>query len=205
MKKQKKLLQTINNPVEDGIFHHLYNVFEWLDEDKSHLLDTEYYLNHSGDKVISNMYSQLLDMESKGVIVSALSTIASVVKVKYKDTWDKLHDAIYADYNPIDNYSMTEQENVNTKVTNERNITNELYGFNTPSAVPNTQGSESVTTSGNKDDNERSLTRRGNIGVTTSQQMIESEIKLREFNLYTRMMNDVDMLLTKSYYGSIFE
>lgn len=41
---------------------------------------------------------------------------------------------------------------------------------------------------------------KGNIGVTTSQQMIQSEIELRRFNLITEMYNDLDTLLTIGVY-----
>lgn len=51
------------------------------------------------------------------------------------------------------------------------------------------------------DDENRTLTRRGNIGVTTSQQMLESELELRKYDLIERMFSDCDRLLTTSVYG----
>lgn len=50
------------------------------------------------------------------------------------------------------------------------------------------------------DDENRTLTRRGNIGVTTSQQMLESELELRKYDLIERMFSDCDKLLTLSVY-----
>ena len=45
------------------------------------------------------------------------------------------------------------------------------------------------------------LTRRGNIGVTTSQQMLESEIRLRAlYNMVTIIYNDIDKVLTSPIY-----
>lgn len=44
------------------------------------------------------------------------------------------------------------------------------------------------------------FTRKGNIGVTTSQQMIESEWELRKHILYDEMMSDVDRVLVLSCY-----
>lgn len=48
--------------------------------------------------------------------------------------------------------------------------------------------------------NDRELTRSGNIGVTTSQQMLTSEIELRQWNYFNGVFNDIDTLLTLSIY-----
>lgn len=48
--------------------------------------------------------------------------------------------------------------------------------------------------------NERTLTRSGNIGVTTSQQMLQSEIELRKYNFFLSVFNDIDTVLTLSIY-----
>ena len=44
------------------------------------------------------------------------------------------------------------------------------------------------------------LTRHGNIGVTTSQQMLESEIKLRQYNFIEEMYKDIDSILCLKIY-----
>ena len=48
--------------------------------------------------------------------------------------------------------------------------------------------------------NERELTRSGNIGVTTTQMMIESELKLREWLYFEHVFKDIDNILTLSIY-----
>ena len=50
------------------------------------------------------------------------------------------------------------------------------------------------------DDMTHHLTRSGNIGVTTSQQMAESEIQLRSWLFFENVMKDVDSLLTLAIY-----
>ena len=50
------------------------------------------------------------------------------------------------------------------------------------------------------DDMKHHLTRSGNIGVTTSQQMAESEIQLRSWLFFENVMKDVDSLLTLAIY-----
>lgn len=46
------------------------------------------------------------------------------------------------------------------------------------------------------------LTRSGNIGVTTSQQMIESEISLRKLDIINMIYEDIDKVITIPYYTS---
>lgn len=59
-----------------------------------------------------------------------------------------------------------------------------------------TAGSEVLTVQ-----NERTLTRSGNIGVTTTQQMMQQEIELWKWIFYRSVFNDIDSVLTlKIYY-----
>ena len=47
---------------------------------------------------------------------------------------------------------------------------------------------------------ERVLTRKGNIGVTTTQQMMQSEIELWKWNFYRSVFKDIDSVLTLKIY-----
>ena len=87
-----------------------------------------------------------------------------------------------------------------------------LYGFNSTSAVPSDEANgtsqstdkETGTVTSNGTENgtntrtdnlketiTHELTRSGNIGVTTSQQMIESELELRKKQFYNIMIHDI--------------
>lgn len=94
------------------------------------------------------------------------------------------------------------------------------YGFNSTTPVPSAsgEGSNDVTVTGDKDDNvttntnndlgsvtstqtgNEKLTRHGNIGVTTSQQMLQSELDLRQYDFYEKLMLDVDKVLCLEIY-----
>lgn len=54
-----------------------------------------------------------------------------------------------------------------------------------------------------EDDKEfsRYLERRGNIGVTTSQQMLESELNLRAYRFFEKMFDDIDSVIALKVYG----
>lgn len=215
----KKLIQTIN--VQDlidenvlGVFGYIFDYdsnltnpnFAWLTEDLATLLDIEYYTIRSADKFISKQFERYIKMEEDEIIgVNPLIPLSIIIENKFKDKWNKLYSAfIESNYKPLENYDMKEKEtpnltrtkNVNLKTT----VDNDVYGFNSSSPVPQSKSE----TSGNKLENEesesntgtRDLERHGNIGVTTSQQMLKSEIDLRKsFNFMDEIMNDVDSIL----------
>lgn len=52
----------------------------------------------------------------------------------------------------------------------------------------------------NDDDERNHLTRSGNIGVTTSQQMLQSEIDLWKWNFFYEVFSDIDHIFTISTY-----
>lgn len=155
------------------------------------------YLVHSGNKEISNTCLYMLDEE---VVEPAQisNTLADIILIKYGDNWNRMLQAFLKDYNPINNYDMLEHEEYNSKITNESN--SKRYGFNTSSDSPVGDTDVDSTTSGDKKDNFRDLTRSGNIGVTTSQQMIESELELRKKSIIDIIYNDIDTMLCLKIY-----
>lgn len=91
--------------------------------------------------------------------------------------------------------STTTRENVDSLVTTFDDATPRLDNRvqnpqTTISTTTNTIGNTETTTQNAPDSGERTLTRSGNIGVTTSQQMIESEINLRRFNFVDYVLSE---------------
>ena len=216
-----KLIETIDETElvlgnEFGIFNAIYNYdsglgtpqFTWLTEDLSKQLDLDYYLQHSGDKIISKFFQRLWKQMEDGNISdlnSLLMYLAVIIEDKFTDKWNKIHSAfIESTYKPLDNYNM--EEKTTPDLTRTKNVkmktetANDIYGFNSTASVPQSK----TTNSGEKLDNEETekntgtntVNRSGNIGVTTSQQMLQSEIDLRESFMFEDMiMNDVDSIL----------
>lgn len=197
--------------------------FEWLTQDNADILDVEYYLNHSGEKLIAPMFEKLLNLTG----VNAIQQVAKVIINKFEDKWNKLYEAfIESEYKPLENYSMDETETPNitrdstekTKTKIETETENDIteanvYGFNSANPVPSgsTERNGKVVVSGDKTDNEvenvahetgtRTLNRHGNIGITTSQQMLQSEIVLRSnYNFVQMLYKDVDSVMTLLIY-----
>lgn len=120
------------------------------------------------------------------VLQSANKRMATIIINRFSKNWISIYNAYITEYEPLENYSMVEQENVNAKNTQ----TNSNKGFNSSDFVETTKSvNESDST-----DNQRDLTRSGNIGVTTSQQMLQSEIELRKFDLWKRIFYDIDSI-----------
>ena len=256
-----------------GIFTRLGTLFPeelpWANEN-GQTLDQMYFGNHSGDKETSPLLDKFIEQNGGNATPEVLTeeqitTLANILYTRYGVQWDKLYKVLSAEYNPIENYSMTEEETPDITRTETPDITrtetpditrdkttsaksdftvttnsdtaSDVYGFNSPTSVPQaeTNGNSTVTTQGDADNNvttenetetgtrnitetgtrtetetgtrteretgKRTLTRSGNIGVTTSQQMLESEIKLWEWNFYETVFKDVDTVLTVPKYN----
>lgn len=128
---------------------------------------------------------------------------------KWQESLRQTWNALNADYNPIENYDrqehwtdspdITRSENGNTESTMTGNENSNAYGdvsaYNssdyqaqdrTRSDSSNTSNGKNNYSSNNRETGTTTHDGRihGNIGVTTSQQMIESELKLRKQSFY---------------------
>lgn len=195
-----KLYKTINVYIDDGIFSLLQPKFDWMSVEDAKTLDLDYYLNH-GQRSISPLYEQLINQQSNNQDFNALNKLVDIIYLKFKDKWNRIYDIyIKSTYNALENYSMTEVEKNATKVTSTDSTKGGSYGFNSDVSVPVNDSNSTSVVEGNGEDNKRELTRSGNIGVTTSQQMLESELQLRKYNFYEELFKDVNSVVTLSIY-----
>ena len=137
------------------------------------------------------------------------------------DNIKKIFDAYTTQYKPLDNYAMVEdmdytpkaQQTVKSSNKSKTDTTTDVgvYGFNSTVAVPS-----STTDSGTtqlKNDNEMETTtsydgekdnthteRSGNIGVTTSQRMLEAEIQVRKLEILELIFQGLDEVICQSVY-----
>ncbi len=94
---------------------------------------------------------------------------------KQKPVWEKLLATTKYEYDPISNYDRKE------KWTNTGSSTGKVAGFNSETLVDANGAETEVVREGYA---------RGNIGVTTTQQMIEEERRVVQFNIIDRIIND---------------
>ena len=180
----------------------LSKIFDEEDEP----LAMEYIINRY-DRIMSPLFVRLYDKYEEDK-EDTCKAVASIIKMKFLFNWNKLAEAMFSDYNPIDNYNMIENKNTDyeehTVTDSNEKTTSRYQGFNS-TEMHDVSESESdgdidttKTDTGTKAKNE--LTRRGNIGVTTSQQMIESEFTLRKKNVLDQIYKDIDTILFIDYY-----
>lgn len=200
--------------------------------------------------------------------------IASYLVALFGDKWNKMYDAMTAEYNPLNNYKMHEEEHrddvkdestetegsssnasteigssstegsndvtetLNTTVTGTNDVTTEdmVYAFNSGSPSDASKqvvdGDSSTTTEGSNSNSEesssssnsrseirgnssnentknyttdndfdRELDREGNIGVTTSQKLLQEELELRKNIILDTVRDDIINVMTLPYYG----
>lgn len=273
-KKNKTLSESTPNLFKGGGFFQYVESKEpiWKDITNGLDLDILYYCNHSGDKIISPLVLKGLDNTNPFTLEQVYDTVYNA----YVKNWSYVWDALFANYNPIYNYNMKENEEVNNtgvdietlskrgseaeyskdlnEMTKSGDRTNTKSGstdfmksnFNSSSTkyYPDTQekynkitdtesfsnykdsheismkhsktygikfdenGNEVYDENGYQEETKyqngknvkRELTRDGNIGVTTSQQMIESELELRKQNFFEYIFKDIDKYLVLSVY-----
>lgn len=156
-------------------------------------------------------------------VVKQTSTYLLLYAKSHKYEYDKLVDTLSLEYNPIENYSMTEKgtdtrtpnitqtnKGVNTNTTGlDTSITtgkttfdksdsfiNDTKTTNTGTNTDTQDINTTVTMAGNEK-TVHEFTRSGNIGVTTSQQMIESERQLAMFSvvdLFVKAIADIILI-----------
>lgn len=165
-------------------------------------LDEQLIVNYGSRKMNSVIDNYRYDLSGDEILYQVYSEdLARNIITLFGKRWEEYINEIGLVYNPIHNYDMNEHEEVNSSVTVSGDNTNSVQGFNSTSFKPESKTEDTHTTSGDKKDNYRDLTRKGNIGVTTSQQMLEAEINLRDNNiLVKRLLLDVANYITVGVY-----
>lgn len=120
--------------------------------------------------------------------------------------WDQLYETTQYDYDPISNYDRTERWGDHTKTsasssngtTNHDTATSSRTGFNVnegfqPSSKTESDGSGTSTGTASGDSTQWHFGKvSGNIGVTTTQHMIQEQRDIVNFNVYQRIVNDFE-------------
>lgn len=217
--KMNRLEDVISNPMQ-AIFHALDSFdVPWKSLDISINLDSDYNIGHSGKKITSPLVDFFIDSETGKIDATSMALLANIVYTKYGVKWSRQWETMFFEYDPISNYDMTEimedDETVHEfghemagTYTVDGTIENKKAGFNSSDYQKDTQnisensGTQSNAESGaNTDTRNYKLTRTGNIGVTTSQQMIEAERNLWMWNFFDSVVYpDVDRVLTINMY-----
>lgn len=157
--------------------------------------------------LVDNLLLQLAELEviypDTDVMREAISRW-SATRIK---EWDKLNLTIYLEWNPLHNYDRTEEwtdgENGsgtstgNSSATGTNTSTDSVAGYNSTTLVDN---GKTVSTGNSKQDSTSSNsynknathsgTVKGNIGVTTSDQMVAQFRETVKFNIYDVIIDE---------------
>lgn len=283
-----KLNDVFTDYINNGIFTFLNSLdVPWKEKNISQQLNLQYHGNISGKKETSPLVDSLI-VENNLTDNSKTMLAMSIFSI-YSNKWSRLYRILSLEYEPIENYNMTETEKttstnentdtITTNTTNSNDVTetntgtnttndsenttgkniitdsrtvaennnvtnnNSLYGFNSASGVnaDSQNGTETRDTTDNNTHNDdlkgtrtnehtenintskviaqkndikdvkdgthtengtqdRTLARHGNIGVTTSQQMLNSEIELWQWDFFSGVFKDIDKILTIQTY-----
>lgn len=146
--------------------------------------------------VIDNILAECAELEALYTSPEFMSAIIGVWSNKELPVWSKLYATTQYEYEPIFNYDRTEEETIsrdtegtsNASTTSKGTNLEQVAAFNSSELQDSNQVDSEATTSGSGSNTEnedvtRKLRSYGNIGVTTTQQMIEAERKVVQFNI----------------------
>lgn len=195
-------------------------------------LDLEYFGSRSGAKFAAPLVVKMYTDAEGEITDANRVTLARIIWNKFRYPWKHLWDTNLAEYNPIHNYDMIEQRNLvkeestSSKAKSKGNSVDEtdstskskdfVFGLNSAGdgkASNAYENSEASGSSGSRlDDSETStarengevetLNRKGNIGVTTTQNMLEQERAVWAWNFFEQVFKDIDSVLSLPIYDS---
>lgn len=136
---------------------------------------------------IEDICSQLAEFSIAYPDLDTMRYMIGVWSKKNQYTWKTLYNTTVIDYNPIENYDRIEDFSTqnNSKSNVSSNGTNASYaaGYNTEQAQLTGREESSGQSNGENNATETRTGRiHGNIGVTTSQQMLQSERDVAQFS-----------------------
>ena len=130
----------------------------------------------SREAVINEILLQCAELEIMYPNIDIMKLAITTWSLANQYTWQKLYDTMVVEYNPIWNVDATVNIDRNTSGTG--NATDAVKGFNS-----NTWAESDKTDTTSKAEEDVIERRTGNIGVTTTQQMLEQERAIAEFNM----------------------
>lgn len=172
-------------------------------------------------KVLYAVRCKYVDWEDQTIVEGFFTNLGKVVYARYGRNLETIYNAYFlTDYKPLDNYSMTQERtpNLNYDTTTKRDTNTHVETSSKTKIVPFNERASTLTgesegdsvTSESKDKNQietgtketgkETLTRSGNIGVTTSMQMLTQEVDGRKLDFWKLVFDNVDKVLLRNYY-----
>lgn len=141
------------------------------------------------DKYLAEEYQSMQNSDINTFVAKFLESKSSVL--------DKLYATTQLVYDPIENYNMTESGSDSGATLASASGDNKSTSYD--SVTPNLTDSNNSNSSA-QSQSSHSLTRSGNIGVTTSQQMIEQEREVATYDFLHSVAEMIVEQFTQSLY-----
>lgn len=159
-------------------------------------------------------FSVLSNADSIDSVYAEFARIIDSILIIKNSKYKKLYDSLFLKYNPIENYSMTES-GTDVRTPQLKTDISTVYGadttmeISTESTMPydsteymernqnindftrHPRNDSSATVNSGNETTTHEFKRSGNIGVTTSQQMIESERRIAYFSFFKVLIRDI--------------
>lgn len=120
------------------------------------------------DTLVNNLLAETAEFEILYPDPEFMANMIGVWSMKEMPVWEELEKTRHYDYDPISNYDRNEES------TNTGESLGKVAGYN---------ASDLVNSSGASTDVKQKARMWGNIGVTTTQQMIEEQRRVVKFNM----------------------
>lgn len=204
--------------IGNGIFSAISQI-SWFPGVKPAQVDTYFMLMH-GEKLASKVLDNFTNEDGE-VEGDKLKALATMLHNCYMNNWEHEYKTLTVEYNPIENTDYIETYKgsasgtaggTNTE-TGKVETTNDTYGFNSSSAVPESKSTTDFAPGGSNNahkttlsstssgSDEHEIRKHGNIGVTTNAQMIESDIEVWKLNkFYDLLCSDICKVIALSIF-----
>lgn len=205
------LLKTIRTACGTEEGH--YILWDDLTEQELALLSADYY-SRSRNKRLSSLSEMTYDADPSAYLL----TMGTDVALRFGDSFCKVYETYFnGQYNPLHNYDMEEKRTPDLKFATDADqdfkttttTEGKEYGFNSTDAVPVSEASS--TSEGDKAENKthsltthtgsETLTRSGNIGVMSSQDLLKQELEARKFDFWHWVFETIDLVLVRNYFS----
>ena len=198
-------------------------IFDDFDNELFAELAYQYYYERGKRplKVLYYHYCEAVDWTDSDSVKGLFSHLGKVAYNRFGENWEKIFDAYFVKvYNPLENYDMEQKRtpdlDYDTKVNRDQKTHVDTSGKTKVVPFNATESTLTGETEGDAETTEEALyneinthtdetgsdtlTRHGNIGVTTSQQMLQSELDLRRLDFQKRIFEDLDRVLLRNYF-----
>lgn len=140
------------------------------------------------DALINNLLRECAELEVLYPQPKAMKFFIAEWAKERLPVWNRLESTLHYDYDPISNYDRKEEWTDESNGRSEGTSENQTAGYNSADAdVPESKNTASSSASGQIKRTGRAY---GNIGVTTTQHMIEQERRISEFDVDHIIINE---------------